>query len=293
MLYFNRRVASVRCDRMTNDVQTANAFASSWNNLPAGSIYTRAQVEDWFAPITEKEVRGKRVLELGCGNGSLMLHLAAWQPAFLEGIDLGRSVVSAEHNMRQTGFDTYKITQADLTTVRDSDADLVYSIGVLHHLHDPEAGFQAVVANVKPGGQFHCWVYAKEGNGIVRCAVDPLRRFCSRLPWWLTKYFVATPLAVPFYVYAKTLRLLRQARWLRRVPLRDYCLWIAQREFAFFRHVAFDQLVTPQTTYLDRSTIARWLNHPKILPGSTYIIFRNSNSWKFGGTVRPDATPSS
>ena len=34
------------------DDRNAAAFATSWNNLPAGSVYTREQVEDWFAPLT-------------------------------------------------------------------------------------------------------------------------------------------------------------------------------------------------------------------------------------------------
>ena len=75
------------------------------------------------------------------------------------------------------------------------------------------------------------------------------------------------------------------ARSSRALPLYEYSLWIAQREFAFFRHVAFDQLVTPQTAYLDRPTIERWLRaNPRIAPDSTYVIMRNGNSWKFGGT---------
>ena len=35
---------------MPEDLKTADAFATSWNNLPPGSVYTRAQFEDWFAP---------------------------------------------------------------------------------------------------------------------------------------------------------------------------------------------------------------------------------------------------
>ena len=31
-----------------NDQRTADAFATSWNNLPQGSVYTTAQVADWF-----------------------------------------------------------------------------------------------------------------------------------------------------------------------------------------------------------------------------------------------------
>ena len=271
---------------MSKDVETAEAFATSWNNLPRGSVYTRAQVEDWLAPVTEKEIRGKHVLELGCGNGSLMVHVAAWKPASVEGVDLGASVSSAERNMRETGFERFKITQADLTTFSSNGADFVYSIGVLHHLQEPAEGFKAVLANVKPGGHFHCWVYAREGNNVIVRIVDPLRKLASRLPWWITKYLVATPLVVPYYIYAKILRRLRNVSWLRKLPLYNYSLWIAERDFAFFRHVAFDQLVTPQTTYVDRATIASWLTDPRIVPGSSYTIFRNGNSWKFGGVVR-------
>jgi hypothetical protein len=49
---------------MANDRQTAAAFASSWNTLPAGSVYTRSQFEDWLQPLTARDVTGKRVLEL-------------------------------------------------------------------------------------------------------------------------------------------------------------------------------------------------------------------------------------
>ena len=50
---------------------------------------------------------------------------------------------------------------------------------------------------------------------------------------------------------AKALRALPRWQVLRALPLYDYSQWIAQREYAFFRHVAFDQLVTPQTAYID------------------------------------------
>lgn len=272
---------------MSEDSETAGAFANSWNNLPAGSVYTRAQFEDWFAPLTIADVKGRTVLELGCGNGSLLFHMAAWEPAHLEGIDLGASVLSARQNMSTQGYPNWAVVQGDLTTYRSVPRDLVYSIGVLHHLKSPRTGFEAVMENTRPGGRFHCWVYAREGNSVIVWFVDPIRRIVSQLPWWFTKYFVATPLVVPYFFYAKFLRMLGRSRWLMRLPLYEYSLWIAEREFAFFRHVAFDQLVTPQTTYLRRETIERWLEqHPRILPGSTYVIFRNGNSWKFGGLAK-------
>ncbi len=189
-------------------------------------------------------------------------------------------------NLEATGRTNWSVEQADLVTFHGKGFDVVYSIGVLHHLDQPALGMDAVLRNTKPGGRFHCWVYAREGNGLVIRIVEPIRRLASRLPWWITKYLIATPLVVPYFLYAKLLAALPRWAFLKRAPLHEYSLWIARREFAFFRHVAFDQLVTPQTVYIERSTIERWLADPRVAGGSSYIVMRNGNSWKFGGTVQ-------
>jgi len=265
----------------SQDQLTADAFATSWNNLPIGSVYTFEQFTEWFSPINKVDVQGKTVLELGCGNGSLLCHMPAWEPAFMEGVDLGESVISCRKNIEQTGFKNFKISQHDLTTFVGTGYDLVYCIGVLHHLKKPIEGFLSVLKNTKPGGHFHCWVYAKEGNSIIIYIVDPIRKIVSKFPWWFTKYLVATPLVIPYFIYAK---IISKSAIFKKLPLYEYSCWISKRDFSFFRHVAFDQLVTPQTAYISRQTIEEWLSSfPEINKSSTYIIFRNGNSWKFGG----------
>lgn len=278
------------------DQQTADAFASSWNHLPTGSVYTRDQFEEWLAPLTRGDVAGRRVLELGCGNASLLVHMAGgWNCGFAEGVDLGASVIPARENLTRAGVDParWRVTSGDLISHRDASggADVVYCIGVLHHLKEPADGFASVLQNTRPGGHFHCWVYGYEGNAVVRMFVEPLRRLLCRFPWWFTKHFAASLLAIPVFLYARALAILPRWPWLRGFPLYEYCLWIARREFAFFRHVVFDQLVTPQTTYLRHSTLVHWLSShgSEIEPGSEYILQRNGNSWKFGGIKRENA----
>jgi SAM-dependent methyltransferase len=210
-----------------------------------------------------------------------------WHPNKLVGVDLGGSVLSARRNMRATGFLQHEIVQGDLTTFASDGFDLVYCIGVLHHLQNPEAGFDSVIRNTRPGGRFHCWVYAREGNGIVIALIEPLRRIASKLPWWFTKYAIAAPLAALFYTYAKTICALRSFPGIRFSPLYRYSIWIAAREYAFFHHVAFDQLVTPATVYVSEATIWSWLRrHPRVDLTKAYVLMRNGNSWKFGGTLR-------
>lgn len=269
---------------MSQDQETADAFANSWNHLPAGSIYTRGQFEDWMAPLSMEDFRGKRVLELGCGNGSLMIHAISWEPEFLLGLDLGDSVLTARNNLSRATTSNWRIEKTDLTEFESDGFDIVYSIGVLHHLKDPKRGLDAVIRNTKSGGRFHVWVYAREGNGLIVHIVDPIRRIASRLPWWCTKYMVAIPLVVPYYFYAKWIQSFRHLAFAKKLPLYEYSLWIAKREFAFFRHVAFDQLVTPETKYITKDTIATWLqSYSDIASESAYLVMRNGNSWKFGG----------
>lgn len=278
------------------DADTAHAFSTSWNNLPSGSVYTPAQHADWMAPLVAADLQGKDVLELGCGNASLLFHTVSWNPDKAVGVDLGDSVISARENMGKSGYSNWEIQQDDLTKYASAGFDVVYCIGVLHHLKTPQEGFDAVVRNVRPGGRFHCWVYAHEGNLLVRLIVEPTRRIACHLPWWLNKYFVATPMVAPYFLYAKALHLLTSggtnglSRALNWLPLYEYSLWIAKRGFSFFRHVAFDQLVTPQTAYISKKQIDDWIAaNPSVDAGSTYTIFRNGNSWKFGGRTRDAA----
>jgi SAM-dependent methyltransferase len=271
------------------DAPTAAAFATSWNNV--GSVYTQAQFLDWMDPIDPSSLAGKSVLEMGFGNGSLLAHMGAYRPARLAGIELGDTLEQTRRNLAHLPAGMLDLHHGDLTTANLGAFDLVYCIGVLHHLKDPAAGFEAVLRNTRPAGRFHCWVYAEEGNAVVIRVVDPIRRMASRLPWWATKYGVALPLAVPYFVYAKAVSRLARVggpatHLVSHLPLAEYSQWIAQRRFPFFHHVAFDQLVTPQTAYLSRGAVASLLRHPDVDPESTYIVHRNGNSWKFGGRRR-------
>lgn len=262
-----------------SDTRTAAAFASSWNRI--GTVYTREQYLEWIAPLRPEDIAGRDVLELGFGNGSLLVHTGDLGPQRLAGVELGDTVEQTRRHLQDLPAGMVDLHRGDLTTAELGEFDVVYCIGVLHHLTNPRAGFDAVVRHTRPGGRFHCWVYAHEGNAIVRWIVDPIRRVTSHLPWWLTKYGIALPLVVPYYLWARAAR--HFPKVLRRLPLGEYTLWISSAPFRFFHHVAFDQLVTPQTIYLRRGEIEEWLRDPRADASSTYVIFRNGNSWKFGG----------
>jgi len=276
------------------DSSTASAFASSWNNVRRGSVYTEAQFADWMSPLSRADLRGASVIELGFGNGSLLVHTAACAPARLVGVELGDTAEVARANLAGAGLEP-ELIRADLCEVDAGRFDIAYCIGVLHHLKDPSRGFQSLLRHTRPGGRFHAWVYGREGNGLILALVEPLRKIASRLPWWFTKYLIAAPAVLPYFLWARISEGAAR-RWpglrtlLSRLPLHDYTRWIAPREFWFFHHVAFDQLVTPQTRYFSEAEVRGLLTDPAIDPATVYVLPRNGNSWKFGGKKRASAT---
>lgn len=277
----------------TPDRPTAAAFASSWNNVRPGSVYTESQFLDWISPLTPKDLKGATVIELGYGNGSLLVHAAGCAPSRLVGVELGETEYVARANLAGSGAQA-EFIKADLCEVDAGRFDVAYCIGVLHHLKHPERGVLSLLRHTRPGGRFHAWVYGREGNGVVIALVDPLRKIASALPWWFTKYAIAGPMVLPYFLWAR-LSEGAAARWpglrrlLSRFPLYEYTRWIAAREFWFFHHVAFDQLVTPQTRYFSEEEVRAFLKDPDIDPSSVYILPRNGNSWKFGGRKRTEA----
>jgi len=270
------------------DLATARAFASSWAHCFASTPYTREQYLDWISPIEPDDLAGRRVLELGCGNGGLLQFTAEYaRGGEVVGIDLGESADIARRNLAEAGFRNAKILREDLLRFAADHPeafDVVYCIGVLHHMESPRSGFRAVVDSTRPGGRFHCWVYGREGTGLLRLFVEPLRTVTHRLPWWLNKYVVALPLAVPFFILSKSLRALGDCA--EHFPMGEYFRHIGVRGFAFHHHVVFDQLVTPRTTFIARGEIESWLADESGRVTDTYILPRNGNSWKFGGSRR-------
>ena len=58
--------------------------------------------------------------------------------------------------------------------VRQDFPDVVISIGVIHHLPDPEKGFRTLYSLLKPGGEIFIWVY---GYSSIIPVIKLLRGF--------------------------------------------------------------------------------------------------------------------
>jgi SAM-dependent methyltransferase len=244
-----------------------------------------AQFLDWLAPIGREFFEGKRVLDAGCGNGRHAYLAASFGAREVVGLDLSGAVDAARHNVLR--FDNVEIVQGDLlrppfrTAAEGGGFDLVYSIGVLHHLPDPHAGFVSLTRFVRPEGSIAIWVYGHENNGLVRHVVEPIRRVSTRVPTPLLR-FMAWPLAVGFHGAARLVyRPLHGTAVGNALPLHDYLASVSDFSFRQNYGIVFDQLSAPTAAYLKESDLTGWLRESGL--SDVHLSHRHGNSWRARG----------
>jgi SAM-dependent methyltransferase len=282
-------------------LKTSQAFGWEWSHFTDLHDEYEEQFLDWIAPLQHDDFRGRTVLDAGCGTGRHAFHAARWGAEEVVALDLSDAVETARRNL--DAFPNVFVVQGDLlrppllpATARGEGFDIVYSIGVLHHLPDPAAGIRSLARLANPGGLVLVWVYGHEGNALVRTTVEPLRRVTSKLPP-AALHVLAWPLAVALHTAVKLIYgPLGGRTGRRRLPLGEYLASLAAFGFRQNYSIVFDQLVAPTTTYVRREELLLWLWSAGLT--EVEVTQRNGNSWRGRGrranVMEPDsvATPS-
>jgi SAM-dependent methyltransferase/uncharacterized protein YbaR (Trm112 family) len=257
---------------------TAQAFGWQWQRFSELTDRYRQQFLDWIRPVTADFFRGKAILEGGCGKGRHTALAAQFGARAVVAIDLSEAVDVAFRNTRH--LPNAHIVQADLNHPPVKRAfDYAFSVGVLHHLPDPERGFHALVSKLRPGGFISAWVYGREGNGWVVHLVTPLReRLTSRLPRRVLAP-IATALSLPLWAVTKLVYgPARRTPVGKRLPYGAYLGYIADLPFGEQRTIVFDHLVAPVAFYLRQDEFAAWFQRAGL--EEVHIEHHNANSWR-------------
>ena len=116
----------------------------------------------------ENLVKGKRCLDLGCGNGNFCFALASEGAAEAVGVDFGdRSIAFAKKQRarRPEGARvSFHVSTVYALPFPDASFDFVIQNGVFHHLDDEDRAIREAKRVLKPGGWF--WYYTDGEGGI-------------------------------------------------------------------------------------------------------------------------------
>lgn len=126
---------------------------------------------------------GERILDLGCGTGTLVIMIQRRQPAAeIIGLDGDDQVLEiARQKAMQAGLTAIRWDKglADNLSYPADTFDKVVSSLMLHHLTLPDKrrAFQEVFRVLKPGGSFHIADFGPPHDGLMRFVA----RYMSRL----------------------------------------------------------------------------------------------------------------
>jgi SAM-dependent methyltransferase/uncharacterized protein YbaR (Trm112 family) len=243
-------------------VETALSFGFEWQRFPEMYAEWEQQFLDYMQPHDAAFFHGKKMLDAGCGNGRFAYYAGKYG-AEVWAIDLGPAVEVARRNTESIG--SVEVLQADLHNAPfDYESfDFIYSIGVLHHLPDPEAAFRNLLRYLKPGGEIQIYLYWKPEKqpvkAVLLAGVAAMRRMTTRLPHGMI-HTLAFPLAVfAFAFFVWPYRVLRKIPRLKglaeKLPMKQY----ASFPFRVCVNDQLDRFSAPIENRYTRSDVQDWL----------------------------------
>ena len=212
-------------------------FSFAWSEYREIIPLHRKQFLGWISPLPLEFFRGKSFLDAGCGigrNSRWPLEAGAASGCAFDCADATVSV--ARRNLAP--FSNCRVELRSIYDLTDKNAyDVVFSIGVVHHLKHPRLAVERLADALKPGGTLILWVYAREGNEAYLRWVDPVRRWVtSRIPPSL-----ARGLATVLTVFLKLYALLPHKQ--------EYLRLLRERTFRHVEAMVFDQLLPSISNY--------------------------------------------
>jgi len=248
-------------------VATALSFGFEWHRFPEMYDQWERQFLDYMQPHAAEFFRGKRVLDAGCGNGRFAYYATKYG-AEVWAIDLGPAVEVANRNTEGEG--TAQVVQADLHNPPFAleSFDFIYSIGVLHHLPDPEPAFRNLLRFLKPGGDIQIYLYWKPERQIFKSLllhfVTAARHVTTRLPHSAV-YAMAFPSAVAaFMLFVWPYRMMKQLglkSLAEDLPMKQY----ASFPFRVCVNDQLDRFSAPIENRYTKAEVGEWLRRAGLL----------------------------
>jgi len=266
--------------------KTKKSFAFSWEKF--ADIYEDpADFLDWIYPKDRDFFKNKIVLDAGCGTGKHALFASRFGAKEVIGFDLSNSVETAYRITKS--INNVHIVQADIYNLPFKEKfDFIYSIGVLHHLPDPERGFKSLIEFLKEKSWISIWVYGYEGTALVRKIINPIRKNITvKLPSRLV-YFFSFCLALIFYFIAKGIYKpldyhQSTRKILKNLPLSAYLVYMSRFNFSHNFNSVFDQLIAPITHFHAKQEVETWFKESNLK--NIIISSRNNMSWRGTGQI--------
>jgi SAM-dependent methyltransferase len=224
------------------DDGSPDRFGYSWERFNRPTPDQDVQFRRWTVHLDPAiDWLGRRFLDAGCGAGRNSYWAMTYGAAGGLAVDIDeRSLGAARANLAR--FPTVEVRFQSIYDLEESEAfDIVFSIGVIHHLSDPDLAIRHLVQAAKKGGRVLIWVYGYENMEFYVKVLNPLRVILlSRLPVGLVRWLAYPPAALLWV--------------LLRLGIFNITYFRLLRQFSFrhLHHIVFDQMLPKVANYWTR-----------------------------------------
>jgi ubiquinone/menaquinone biosynthesis C-methylase UbiE len=267
------------------DKDVVAGFGDEWSRFDQSALEEaelHRMFENYFAIFPWNDLPSGAVgFDLGCGSGR-WAKLVAPRVGHLHLIDPSDAIEVAKQNLRTAENCSFHRAGVQNIPLEDESCDFGYSLGVLHHIPDTEAGLRECVAKLKPGAPFLLYLYYRFDNRpawfrALWKVSDVSRNLVSRLPH-SGRYLVSQVLAGGVYFpLARTAKVLENMGVsVANFPLSQY----RDNSFYTMRTDALDRF----GTRLERRFTKIEMKEMMERSGLTNIIFSDTSFWTAVGT---------
>jgi SAM-dependent methyltransferase len=204
-------------NRLKNfDPKTVKGFGSEWatfNQSPLLPEELQVAFDKYFSLISFEDLgESKVVLDVGCGSGR-WAQLVAPKVTKLHLIDPSSLALEvAKKKMRNFSNCEFHLATTQDLPVEDGSCDLVYSLGVLHHVPDTFGAIKDCVKKLRPGAPLLLYLYYRFDNRPIWFKAlwkvsNFLRIIISCLPFRI-RHLISGCLAVLLYLPLSRIALL-------------------------------------------------------------------------------------
>ena len=272
--FFNDTMTNLESERE----KTIRDFGEQWTHHQANTGYyaSKALLSDLIEPLLDTtEIEGRKVLEIGSGTGRIVGMLVEAGASHIVAVEPSVAFDVLVRNTERHGAKVSCLHQRGDQVPR-LNCDLVLSIGVIHHIPQPQPVMEAAWHTLKEGGRCLIWVYGREGNALYLCIAEPLRWLTRRLPVKANDLLAAL-LYWPALAYA------RLAQRFPHLPLSGYLTEVFLRfDPAQRRLVILDQINPAWARYCTRAEAEELLSAAGFTGIRSY--HRHGYSWTVIGT---------
>lgn len=263
---------------------TARSFGYEWQAFSEMLPDYESNFRWYFERFPADAFKDQLILDAGCGTGRHTFHMARSGARAVVAMDFSQAIEVAARNNRDNPNTHF--VQADIyhPPFPPGTFDFVYSLGVLHHLPDPEKGFRSLLPLLKTGNYMNIYLYWNlEGEAAWRRAalgaVTSVRRVTTRLPHGLLKklsWMIAAGFQVAFVWPARALASFKPTQGLAdRVPLGHY----RKYSFRVLYTDQFDRFSAPIENRYGREEVAGWFERA----GMEDVVILGGAGWRASG----------